>query len=103
MLARVDQPILAALLRAIRHRRSRVRGRAILCSNLAKQRHGIIRKAVALAGEESVSGVAGGTAAGSIRRTHSCVFTLSAMTESPCAASRRQQSMRARLLWLQTR
>ena len=45
------------LLENIRHRRSRVFGRAILYSNLAEQRHDIIRKRVALAGEESVSGV----------------------------------------------
>src|SRR5438132_7401342 len=40
--------------------------RAILCSNLAEQRHKIIRNRVALVGEESVSGVTGGTAAGFI-------------------------------------
>src|SRR6516165_463792 len=96
-------PFFAALLKNIRHRRSRVLGRAILCSNLAEQRHGIIRKAVALTGKESVSGVTGGTVAGSIRRTHPCAFTLSAVTESRCAASRQRQSMRARLSWLQTR
>jgi hypothetical protein len=52
------------LLENIRHRRSRVFGRAILYSNLAEQRHDIIRKRVALAGEESVSGVTGGSGRG---------------------------------------
>src|SRR6476660_1119007 len=39
---------------------SRVLRRAILYSNRAQQRHKIIRKGVALVGEESVSGVTGG-------------------------------------------
>src|SRR6516165_3589505 len=51
-------PFFAALLKNIRHRRSRVLGRAILCSNLAEQRHGIIRKAVALTGNEGEIAVA---------------------------------------------
>src|SRR5437762_9042555 len=46
-------------------------GRAIPCSAVAQQRHKIIRNRVALVGEESVSGLTGGTVAGSIRRpTH---------------------------------
>src|SRR5260221_6044471 len=47
---------------------------------LAIARHEIIRNRVALGGEESVSAVTGGTAAGSIRRTHPCASTSSAMT-----------------------
>src|SRR6202035_3373649 len=39
----------------------------------------------------------GGTAAGSIRSTHSCASTSSGTTESRCAARRRRQSMTARL------
>src|SRR6266403_199353 len=58
--------------------RSYVPRRAIPCSELAQQRHKIIQKGVALVGEESVSGGHGGTAAGSVRSTHSCAFTLSA-------------------------
>jgi hypothetical protein len=54
----------------IRHCRSRILGRAVLCSKLAEQRHGIIRKGLALLGEESVSEVTGGTAAGSTSPTH---------------------------------
>jgi hypothetical protein len=45
-------------------------GRAIPCLECAEQRHKIIRNGVALVGQESVSGVTGGTAAGSTRRTH---------------------------------
>jgi hypothetical protein len=45
-------------------------GGAIPCSAVAQQRHKIIRNGVALVGQESVSGVTGGTAAGSTRRTH---------------------------------
>jgi hypothetical protein len=42
--------------------RSHVPRRAIPCSELAQQRHNIIRKRVALVAEESVSVVTGGTA-----------------------------------------
>ena len=42
--------------------RSEVPRRAIPCSELAQQRHNIIRKRVALVAEESVSVVTGGTA-----------------------------------------
>src|SRR5262245_49952862 len=60
--ARTQTGPYGGLLENIRHRISRVLGRAIPCSQLAQQRHNIIRKAVALAGEESVSGVTGTTA-----------------------------------------
>ena len=50
------RPVLAAYWGNIYQRRSRVRGRAILCSKRAEQRHSIIRNRVALVGEESVSG-----------------------------------------------
>src|SRR5438045_2694041 len=66
-------------------------GRAIPCSAVAQQRHKVIRNGVALVGEESVSGVTGGTVAGSIRRPHPCVPTSSAMTESRSAAKRQPQ------------
>src|SRR5947209_1166114 len=44
--------------------RATVRGRAIPCSDCAQQRHDIIPNRVALAGEESVSGVTGATEPG---------------------------------------
>src|ERR1700720_4912367 len=55
-----------------------VRGRAIPCSDCAKQRHDIIPNRVALAAQESVSGVTGATAQVN-QETHTCAFTLSAM------------------------
>jgi hypothetical protein len=58
---------------------------------------------VALVCEESVSGVTGGTAAGSIRRTHPCASISSATTESRCVARRRLHSMTARLPLPRTR
>jgi hypothetical protein len=48
----------------IRPARATVRGRAIPCSDCAQQRHDIIPNRVALAAEESVSGVTGATAPG---------------------------------------
>jgi hypothetical protein len=45
-------------------------GGAIPCSERVEQRHKIIPNGVALVGQESVSGVTGGTAAGANRRTH---------------------------------
>src|SRR5271155_137908 len=48
----------------IRPVQATVRGRAIPCSACAQQRHDIIPNRVALAAEESVSGVTGATAPG---------------------------------------
>ena len=47
-----------------------VSGRAIPWSDPAQQRHKIIGNRLASVGEESVSGVTGGGAAGLIRSTH---------------------------------
>lgn len=74
--------------------------RVMLCSNLAGQRHDIIRYGSSLAGEESVSGGHRRHPAGSIRRTHACVSASSAMMESRCGGGRRCQSVRAGLQWL---
>src|SRR6266403_4463423 len=62
-----------------------VHGRAIPCSDGAKQRHDIIPNRLALTAEESVSGLTGATAQVN-QETHPCASTSLAMTESPCAA-----------------
>src|ERR1700730_15747395 len=64
-------------------------GRAIPCSDGAKQRHDIIPNRLALTAEESVSGVTGATAQVNQETPHPCASTSLAMTESPCAASLR--------------
>src|SRR5271167_4222158 len=80
------------LLQAIRLPKiTRVLGRAVPCSAVARRRHKIIRNRLALLGEESVSVGHRRHPAGSTRRTHPCASTLSATTESCCAARRRQQ------------
>src|SRR5580658_7183550 len=66
-----------------------VRGRAIPCSDCAKQRHDIIPNRLALTAEESVSGVTGATAQGQSGDPTQCASTSLAMTELPCAASLR--------------
>src|ERR1700745_290133 len=66
-----------------------VRGRAIPCSDCAKQRHDIIPNRLALTAQESVSGVTGATAPGQSGDPTQCASTSLAMTELPCAASLR--------------
>src|SRR4029077_15465501 len=63
----------------------------------AQECHEIIQNRLAFLGEESVCVGHGGTAAGSIRSTHSCASISSGMTEFHCAARCTRQSMTARL------
>src|SRR5437016_11585878 len=65
-----------------------VRGRAIPCSDCAKQRHDIIPNRLALTAEESVSGVTGATAQVNQETPPMRIYIIG-MTESPCAASLR--------------
>src|SRR4051812_7642474 len=65
-----------------------VRGRAIPCSDCAKQCHDIIPNRLALSAQESVSGVTSATAQVN-QETHRCASTSLAMAESPCAGSLR--------------
>jgi hypothetical protein len=71
--------------------RSYVPRPAIPCSELAQQRHNIIRKRVALVSEERECWSPARHCVGSTRRTHRCASTSLAMTESPSAVSRRRQ------------
>src|SRR5258708_6995446 len=71
-----------------------VRGRAIPCSDCAKQRHDIIPNRLALAAQESVSGVTGATAQVNLRLPRFRGRLLAWVITAPLASSPHKQSAR---------
>jgi hypothetical protein len=70
---------------------------AIPCSETAQQRHKIIRKRVALLGDEGVSAVTGAALRRLNQETPLMRIYILAMTESPSAASRRLRLCHSRI------